>query len=84
MMSDYAEAREGPTATSPTATPEWNFNMILASIVARLQGYLAKRRQYSRLVADIQSLSHRDLVDMRGDRTEMLRAAYQQVYGPTH
>jgi hypothetical protein len=55
--------------------------MILATVIARLQDYLAKRREYNRLVADIQSLSHRDLVDMRGDRTEMLHAAYQQVYG---
>jgi hypothetical protein len=55
--------------------------MILVSIIARIQDRLAKRRRYKRLVAEIESLTKRDLADMRGDTTDMLRAAWQEVYG---
>ena len=55
--------------------------MIFASLVSRIQQRLDKRRRYRRLVAEIESLSSRDLADLRADRTEMLRHAYAQVYG---
>lgn len=40
-----------------------------------------KRMRYGRMVAEIQSLTHRDLADMGADRGEMLRHAYLDVYG---
>jgi hypothetical protein len=55
--------------------------MIFSSLVARTQGHLAKRRQYNRLVAEIEGLSPRDLADLRADRSEMLYHAYKKVYG---
>ena len=55
--------------------------MILSNLVAKTQSHLAKRRQYNRLVAEIESLSPRDLSDLRADRSEMLHHAYRRVYG---
>lgn len=55
--------------------------MILSNIVARTKDRLAKRNRYKRLVAEIESLSTRDLADISGNRAEMLRHAYMEVYG---
>jgi len=55
--------------------------MIFSNILARTQGRLAKRAKYRRLVAEIESLSSRDLVDLRADRSEMLYQAYRSIYG---
>ena len=55
--------------------------MIFSNLVTKARGRLDRRRRYNRLVSEIQSLSSRDLADMRGDRTEMLRHAYRQIYG---
>ena len=55
--------------------------MIFSSLVASTQNRLAKRRHYNRLVAEIESLSPRDLSDLRADRSEMLFHAYKNVYG---
>ena len=55
--------------------------MIFSSLIAGAQNRLAKRREYNRLVAEIEGLSSRDLVDMRADRSEMLYHARRKVYG---
>lgn len=55
--------------------------MIFQNLVARAHDRLEKRRQYQRLVGEIEGLTDRDLSDIRGDRSDMLRAAYRQVYG---
>lgn len=55
--------------------------MIFSNIVARTQDRLSKRAKYRRLVAEIESMSTRDLVDLRADRSEMLHQAYRSVYG---
>jgi hypothetical protein len=55
--------------------------MILASLIARIKDRLDKRIRYRRLVAEIESLTPRDLADMRADRGEMLAHAYRQIYG---
>lgn len=55
--------------------------MVFSNIVSRAQDRLAKRARYRRLVAEIESLSNRDLVDLRADRSEMLYQAYRSVYG---
>ena len=55
--------------------------MFIQNIIARAQDRIAKRRQYNRLANEIASLSQRDLADLRADRGEMLRHAYQKIYG---
>ncbi len=51
------------------------------SIIRKTRDSIAKRRRYVRMVEEIQGLSHRDLADIRGNRSEMLRHAYLEVYG---
>jgi hypothetical protein len=58
-----------------------NLNMTLTGIFAQIKDRRAKRAQFLRMVDEINSLSHSDLVDIRADRTEMLRHAYLEVYG---
>ena len=55
--------------------------MLLTLLIARFQESLAKRARYRRLVAEIEGMSHRDLVDMRADKGDMLADAYRQIYG---
>ena len=55
--------------------------MIFSNLVRHAKSRIDKRMRYGRLVAEIQSLTHRDLVDMGADRGEMLRHAYLDVYG---
>jgi len=55
--------------------------MLLTTLIVRLQESLARRVRYHRLVAEIESLSQRELVDLRADRADMIAAAYRQVYG---
>ncbi|MDP3897521.1 MAG: hypothetical protein Q8Q62_12675 [Mesorhizobium sp.] len=55
--------------------------MILARLVEQAHGRLEKHRRYYRMVAEIQSLSQRDLSDMRVDRSEMLYWARKDVFG---
>ena len=55
--------------------------MIISSLVSRARDRLAKRNRYKRLVAEIESLSTRDLADISGNRAEMLRHAYMEIYG---
>ena len=50
-------------------------------IVSRARKAIAKRNRYNRMVEEINSLTQRDLADFNGDRTEMLRAVYTDVYG---
>ncbi|WP_199227005.1 hypothetical protein [Aminobacter sp. AP02] len=56
-------------------------NMFFDSLLTRARESASKRKQYKRLVAEIDSFSGRDLADMRADRSEMLFQAYKQVYG---
>ncbi|CAN7241445.1 hypothetical protein [Mesorhizobium sp.] len=55
--------------------------MILDSLMTRARNSIAKRKQYNRLVAEIDSFSSRDLADMRADRSEMLFQVHKQIYG---
>lgn len=54
---------------------------MITSLLNRARNRLAKRMQYNRIVDEIQALSQRDLVDMGADRADMLRRAYQDIYG---
>ncbi|BCG92081.1 hypothetical protein [Mesorhizobium sp. 131-2-1] len=55
--------------------------MIIDSLMTRARASIAKRKQYNRLVAEIDSFSTRDLADMRADRSEMLYQIHKQIYG---
>ncbi|RUV57161.1 MULTISPECIES: hypothetical protein [unclassified Mesorhizobium] len=55
--------------------------MILDNLMSRARASIAKRRQYNRLIAEIDSFSSRDLADMRADRSEMLYQVHKQIYG---
>jgi len=54
---------------------------MIQNLISYAQDRVAKRRQYNRLANEIAGLSQRDLADLRADRGEMLRHAYQKVYG---
>lgn len=54
---------------------------MLKAIVANFQRQLADRRRYLRAVAEIDTLSARDLADLRADPAEMRRHAWQEIYG---
>ena len=54
---------------------------VFSNLIERARARIAKRREYQRLVAEIEGFSARELADIRGDRSEMLRSAYRKVYG---
>lgn len=54
---------------------------MFSTLVNNARTSLAKRRQYNSLVAEILSLSDRDIADFNGNRSEMLHQAYRKVYG---
>ena len=53
------------------------FTSTLDSVRSRLH----KRRRYNRLVNEIMGMTERDLADINGNRTDMLRHAYSEIYG---
>lgn len=55
--------------------------MLFVGLIAHIKDRLAKRAEFRRLVAEINTLSDRDLLDLRADRMEMIRYARQQAYG---
>lgn len=50
-------------------------------IVSRARNAIAKRSRYNRLITEINGMTERDLADFNGNRTDMLRAVYKDVYG---
>lgn len=50
-------------------------------IVSRARNVIAKRNRYNRMVQEIRGLTDRDLADFNGNRSDMLREAYLEVYG---
>ena len=55
--------------------------MLFADTIQNIRTIFARRARYRCLVAEIESLTERDLTDIRGDRSEMLFQAYAEVYG---
>lgn len=55
--------------------------MIFQSLMKDARAHLAKRKRYNQIVNEINSLSERDLADMSGNRSEMLRYAREQYLG---
>lgn len=53
----------------------------MLNLISRARETIARRSHYSRLANEINDLTLRDLADINGDRTDMLRAAYRHVYG---
>jgi hypothetical protein len=74
-------AREENQRRAKGAAKNWRPLMILNNMISRTKDRIAKRRRYNELVTEILSLSDRDLADMNGNRTEMLRQVRQQIYG---
>ena len=56
---------------------------MLKSFFADVQKQFADRRKYRNALREIDKLTTRDLVDMRGDWAEMRLQAWQSVYGPS-
>lgn len=55
--------------------------MILTDLVNRTRDSLARRRRYNRMVEEIHGMTSRDLADINGNRSDMLRHAWLEVYG---
>lgn len=55
--------------------------MFLDSFIARARNGIAKRKDYNRIVNEINSLTDRDLADMRASRSEMLYQVRRQFFG---
>lgn len=54
---------------------------MLSSFVNTVRDRAAKRKRFNQLSSEILSLSARDLADINGNRADMLRHAYREVYG---
>ncbi len=55
--------------------------MRLSRFIAYVQDRLAKRRAYNRLVAEIDALSQRDLVELGAFQCDLYEAARRDVFG---
>lgn len=54
---------------------------MIKTLIASFRKHLDDRRRYSRALAEIESLSQRDLADMRADPIEMARHARDSIFG---
>jgi hypothetical protein len=54
---------------------------MFSTLIHTTRDRIAKRRRYNHLVSEIMALSSRDLADIDGNRTDMLRHVHQHVYG---
>jgi hypothetical protein len=54
---------------------------MFASIVKNMRNRIEKRQRYNMLTSEILGMSDRDLADIKGNRTDMLRHAYREIYG---
>lgn len=54
---------------------------MIKTLLSTLKTRAAKRRQYMRLIAEIESLNTRDLQELRADPSEMRYEAWTSVYG---
>lgn len=55
--------------------------MDVQNIISRVRSHLERQRRYRDAVAEINSMSNRDLADIRGNREEMLYAARRDILG---
>ena len=54
---------------------------MIKSLITSVRKHLDDRRRYARALAEIESLTQRDLADMRADPVEMARTAYTHIFG---
>lgn len=54
---------------------------MIERIKSRVADAFAKHRTYRRLVAEIETLSHRDLIEIGAFRSDLFANARRQVYG---
>ena len=54
---------------------------MFSNLINGTRDRVAKRRRYNQLVNEIMGMTSRDLADINGNRTDMLRNAYNEVYG---
>ena len=54
---------------------------MIDSFISRARKSIARRRSYSQLVSEINSLSDRDLADIRASRAELLHQVRREFYG---
>ncbi len=54
---------------------------MIKTLIASLRKHIEDRRRYNRAMAEIETLSQRDLADMRADPVEMARHVYADIFG---
>ncbi|MCW6509015.1 hypothetical protein [Lichenifustis flavocetrariae] len=54
---------------------------MIKTLISTFQARLVKRREYLRLIAEIESLNARDLQELRADPAQMRQDAWHSVYG---
>ena len=54
---------------------------MIKSLISTFRKQIDDRRRYNRALAEIESLTQRDLADLRADPIEMARHAYASIYG---
>ncbi len=54
---------------------------MLNKLIAYANDRMAKRREYRRLLGEISSMSHRDLIEIGAFQADLYRGARHQVYG---
>ncbi len=54
---------------------------MIKSVINSLRKQIEDRRRYQRAVAEIETLTQRDLAYLRADPVEMARHAYVSIYG---
>lgn len=73
--------REGGTTPAAARRLHQGNLAMFSTLINNTRDRMAKRRRYNRMVDEILGMSHRDLADINGNRTDMLQHAYKEVYG---
>lgn len=55
--------------------------MTISRLIAFAQDRLAKHREYRRVVAEIDSLSQRELIEIGAFQSDLYKAARREIYG---
>ena len=53
----------------------------MIAFIEKTKASIEKRKRYARLVAEIDALSDRDLADFNGNRDDILRHIWVDIYG---
>jgi len=80
-VAEFPRHQGGAEPPTESGGPEGEPAMIFSHVIATAKDRIAKRRRYNALVAQIESLTPRDLADFNGNRSEMLYHAYREIYG---